>query len=122
VLAIAPTYDEMEMRTDRARVRRDCAELTGGRLQRHHALRLNRILPHRHLARGRIDVGDPAEAVFAVRQHALDIDDRVVARIATHVRNQVPAVSSCASMHSAPSRPSRSMQPINASARLSRDA
>ena len=89
MLAIAPTYDEMEMRTDRARVRRDCAELTGGRLQRHHALRLNRILPDRHLARSRFDVGDPAKKVFVVRHHALDVDDRAVSRIATHVGNQV---------------------------------
>ena len=62
-------------------VARECAATARTQrrtIQRHHAPRLNRIYPHRHLARGRIDVGDPAENVFAVRQNALYIDDRAV--------------------------------------------
>ena len=89
MFAVAPTYDEMEIRIGRARMRGDRPELNGGRIQRHHALRLNRILPDRHLARSRFDVGDPAKKVFVVRHHALDVDDRAVSRIATHVGNQV---------------------------------
>ena len=39
------------MRIGRARVRGDCAKLDGGRatFQRYHSLRLDRLLPHRHL-------------------------------------------------------------------------
>ena len=82
VLAIAPAYEEMEIRF----VARECAATaqnsTAAVNQRHHTLRFDRI----------IDVRDPAQKVFAICQDPLDVDDRAVSRIATYVRNQVPGV------------------------------